>query len=259
METPDIPVTAHHCPQNYDGSSKGMEAEAALACIKQIWTHEFVEAVIIVICIDDDATTKAYLAHCFADLAELGLPRPTTKKGGPKTARDDKGQLPKDHPVIKFLADLSHRIRTFAKYLYALKNVGKKQSEMNDVDCLRLKRNFAWWLFSGIELTFEEFTDSALSPVLHHFNDHSKCGTWCRHRDKSDEELGYLKKYRYKKTNSKLFSQCMEIIENFVTDGHLRECHHKTSSQKNESMNRSIMRYAPKDRPTARQCHLPPG
>jgi hypothetical protein len=52
---------------------------------------------------------------------------------------------------------LSHQVRTFAKYLYALKKVGKAKSEMNDIDCLRLKRNYAWWLFTGTKLTFEGF------------------------------------------------------------------------------------------------------
>jgi hypothetical protein len=117
-----------------------------------------VRAFIKVICLDNNATTKAYLAHSFVDLDKKGLPRPTTKKGMPKTtARDNKGKLLGLHPVISFLADLSHQVQTYAKYLYALKNIWRKESEMNDVDCLHLKRNFAWWLFSGIGLTYEEF------------------------------------------------------------------------------------------------------
>jgi hypothetical protein len=65
---------------------------------------------------------------------------------------------------------------------------------MNDVDCLRLKRNYAWWIFTGASLTFEEFENSALSPVLHHFNDHSQCGTWCHHRNPSQEQGGGVSK-----------------------------------------------------------------
>ena len=68
-QTPDVPVRKHHCPQNYSGSSKGMEAEAALCCVKKVWQHEFIDAIVLVICIDNDASTKAYLAHCFAHLA----------------------------------------------------------------------------------------------------------------------------------------------------------------------------------------------
>jgi hypothetical protein len=66
-----------------------MEAKAALDCVQQIWTHKEILAFIDIICIDDDATTKAYLAHCFKDLLEKGLPYPTTKKGVPKTSTQD--------------------------------------------------------------------------------------------------------------------------------------------------------------------------
>jgi hypothetical protein len=59
-------------------------------------------------------------------------------------------------------------VRTLAKYLYALKNPGKKLSLMNDIDCLHLKRNFAWWLFSGIQLSFEDYKESVMGL----------CGLW---------------------------------------------------------------------------------
>jgi hypothetical protein len=44
------------------------------------------------------------------------------------------------------------------------------------------------------------------------------------------------------------YLQCIEIIERFTTEERLRECHHVMNSQKNEAMNRSIMRYAPKEK-----------
>jgi hypothetical protein len=256
-KTPDVPVLDHECPKNYTGSSKGMEAQAALDCVNKVWSHADISAFINIICLDDDATTRAYLQHSFAHLDANNLPRPTNKKGEPKTGkRNDKGKLHKEHPVIQFLADLSHRVRTFAKYLYALKNAAKKHSEMNDIDCLRMKRNYAWWLFSGVSLTYEEFAASVRSPVLHHFNDHTTCGTWCKHTKKTVSELQKLKKYRCKETNAKLYLQCEEIVARFSTEEHLRECYHKMSSQKNEAMNKSIMRYAPKDKTYARTMSL---
>jgi hypothetical protein len=112
-------VTIHHCPRNHEGSLKGMEAKAALACVNKIWSHEQVSAFIELVCMDDDATTKSFLNHCFADLAFKELPRPTNSKGDPKTStRDDKGKLTRDHPVLKFLANLCHQVCLFAKYLY---------------------------------------------------------------------------------------------------------------------------------------------
>jgi hypothetical protein len=90
-----------------------------------VWSHSEIAAFIELICIDNDASTKAYLQHSFADLDFNNLPCPNNKKGEPKTGkRNDKGKLGKDHPAIKFLTDLSHQVRMFAKYVYALKTMG---------------------------------------------------------------------------------------------------------------------------------------
>jgi hypothetical protein len=35
----DLPVPKHCCPQNQEGSTKGMEAKAALECVTKVWTH----------------------------------------------------------------------------------------------------------------------------------------------------------------------------------------------------------------------------
>jgi hypothetical protein len=129
-----------------------------------------------------------------------------------------------------------------------LENVGRKKSEMNDIDCYQLKRNFAWLLFSSVSLTYAKFCNSVMSPVLHQFNNHSKCCTWCRHRSKSQELVDQLEKYRYKEKDNQLYLQCVESIERFMSKEHLQECHHKISSQNNEPINKSIMRYVPKDK-----------
>jgi hypothetical protein len=184
-ETPDIPVWMHNCSWNNEGSSKGMEAKAALECVNRVWSRSETSAFIDVICIDHDARRRAYLSHRFADLDEMKLPRPTTKAGITKTSkRDDKEKLPKNHPPIKFLADLCHPVRTFGKYLWRLKNGGKKKSKIIAVNCLGLKRNYAWWLFSGRSLLSKDFQLSCRCLILHHFNHHSTCGTWCKHGER---------------------------------------------------------------------------
>ncbi len=127
---------------------------------------------------------------------------------------------------------------------------------MSVVDCLRMKRNYAWWLFSGRNLTYHEFQQSAKCPVLHHFNDHSTCGSWCQHSEKGETELSQLKKYRCKEKDAKLYLQCMEIVKRFADEKNLRECHHRMDSQKNEAMNKSIMRYCPKDKTYSRSMVL---
>jgi hypothetical protein len=93
-----------------------MEAKAALDCVNQIWSHADIEAFVSIICIDDNASTRAYLQHLFTGLDFKNPPRPTNKKGETKTGKqNDKGKLGQDHPVIKFLADLSRIVRTFCE------------------------------------------------------------------------------------------------------------------------------------------------
>ena len=112
----------------------------------------------------------------------------------------DKGWLPRNHPAILFLlADICHWVRTFGTALWALLKRGKKTSEISLVDCLLLKRNYAWWLFSGRKLTYDKFKRTSKSPVLHHFNDHSTCGSWCKHTKKCEDELKTLKNTEAKK------------------------------------------------------------
>ena len=72
-QTLNLPVRRHACPRNHDGSSKGMEAKAVLECVNKIWTHSEIAALVTLICIDDDASTKGYLSHKFEDLDFLNL------------------------------------------------------------------------------------------------------------------------------------------------------------------------------------------
>jgi hypothetical protein len=45
---------------------------------------------------------------------------------GKKCQNKDIGQLPFDHPIIIFLADLTHRIRCFGKYILVWQIPSKK-------------------------------------------------------------------------------------------------------------------------------------
>jgi hypothetical protein len=74
--------------------------------------------------------------------------------------------------------------------------------------------------------TFEDFQLCCKSPVLHHFNDHSTCGTWCKHRGKSESAFAKLKKYRNKQVTNKLYLFVCEIIDKFSDEAKLLECHH---------------------------------
>ena len=53
-------------------------------------------------------------------------------------------------------------------------------------------------------------------------------------------------KIQMQEKNFKLYQQLKEIYDKYTTEKSLDEIHHDLSSQKNESMNRSVMKFAPK-------------
>jgi hypothetical protein len=94
-----------------------MEAKAPLDCANKVWLHSELSAFVELICIDDNVSTRI--------LPSVYLHRPGCQRPPRANQRQghNKGKLGKDHPAIKFLAGLSHRVRTFEEYLYGLKTV----------------------------------------------------------------------------------------------------------------------------------------
>ena len=88
------PQDHEDCPRNYrTGSSKAMEASAALDLVKQFHALGIdIESVVS----DDDSTMRAHLTH------------------------DGKGKLPPHTPVLSFLADPSHRTKVISAPIFAL-------------------------------------------------------------------------------------------------------------------------------------------
>jgi hypothetical protein len=140
----------HNCSKNYEGSSKGMESSAALQMVKEVFEHDTVRACVTKMVIDDDASTRALLSHSLSELANrvVNYKWPVDSKGNKIPKAKEVGKLPFDHPVITFLADLMHRIRTFGKYVFGLANAPMSTSSCTLVDAYRLKRNFGYWLLS---------------------------------------------------------------------------------------------------------------
>jgi hypothetical protein len=244
-------VPAHNCSKNYDGSSKGMEASAALAMVLEVYEQVFEngpgteKAFISQMVLDDDASTRAILSHSLSELANW----PVDANGKKLPKSKDIGKLPLDHPFLVFLADLTHRIRCFGKYIFALANSTVSTSTCTLVDAYRLKRNFAYWLLSSHTESFATFKAKSQAVVEHHFNNHDHCGEWCsmKKATAANTASGHLK-YRCKEEHPVLYKQIGDVMSRFVTDEKLRECHHGHSSQKNESLNNHIKRYAPKDK-----------
>jgi hypothetical protein len=242
-------VPEHKCPKNYDGSSKGMEATAALEMVKRLCKHEEVQVYVKEMVLNDDASTRALLTHCLKELADFVLGFEWPKDSAGKRNMKQVGKLPVDHPVIFFLADLMHRIRCFNKHVFGLALAPQSTSTCTMVDAYRLKRNFGYWILSYHTMTFDIFREKSKAVVEHHFNNHTHCGDWCamKNADATKAAIGELK-CRCKKENKKMHGDISQIMDRFTETEKLKECHHECSSQKNESMNRMISRYVKKDR-----------
>ena len=95
----------------------------------------------------------------------------------------------------------------------------------------------------------KECLQKSNAVIEHHFNNHEHCDDWCamKNADTTQKALGELK-YRCKKANPKMYEDLCLILKKFTDTDKLKDCHHGHSSQKNESMNRLISRYVPKDR-----------
>ena len=95
----------HVCPQNYEGSSKAMEADAALTLYKGIY-HKYDKKIHLkAVVADDDSSIRALLKH---------------------RCNNPKGRLPEEMNEPDWLADPSHRTKVVAKPIYQLAALSKK-------------------------------------------------------------------------------------------------------------------------------------
>jgi hypothetical protein len=234
------------CSKNYEGSSKGMEAEGALRNVRLLYEQKevFIETFVM----DDDSSTKSILRHSWKVLVDSGI---LDKLDWPKTAsgakKKDNGQLPLLHPPINWLADKNHRVRTYARYFFVLAHKPRSQTCCTPNDAERMKRNFAYFLHMYRQESFQQFKKAAKAVLEHHFNNHEFCGEWCpANRWREDEKKLKILKYRCKVKHAKLYEQ-MSTIHNTYTDvWNLRDVYHEVHSNKCESLNGFIIKFLPK-------------
>ena len=244
-ETP----TYHECPHNYNGSSKGMEAQNALHLTIKMYKDSKSKIFVENIVADDDSSLRALLKHC----------TPTSKKG----------KLPIEIPEPTFLADPGHRTKTVSKPIFALVKNKNKKRRCCRVDALRFKKYFSYMLKQNWNKSIDEICDKAQAVIEHLFNNHAHCDVqWCHAKqkenmkenlhDQCDEEevsASDLKKppthpfkYRSKTKDSELYNEIRKAYEKYQTPERLRESLHPYDTQSNEAMNQSVSKYAPKNK-----------
>ena len=243
----------HRCPRNYEGSSKGMEAKGTLALVEGI--HDsgnncFVETAVT----DDDTSIRGILKHSYAELLDAGVFE-SKKADWPRNERGtylkDYGKIPLGMPQVEnFLADKAHRKKSLGTGLYKVKRANPKL-KISNTDCERIKTSFGYGMGACNEngKTFEQFSEDMKAVLLHHFNDHSYCGDFCRFREPAttEEEREYRRK-RFRVKGSAIYEKFEEVLNRFTTPKMLRQVYHSFSTQKNEALNKAMTAVAPKDK-----------
>ncbi len=74
--------------------------------------------------------------------------------------------------------------------------------------------------------------------------------------DTTNRKQKNILKYHNKQTDLKLYTKMKTIHDKYTTEARLRELWHPYDSQKNESINKRISKYAPKDREYSRSMSL---
>lgn len=263
-------VRDHRCPKNYTGSSKGMEAHAAVECVKSVFylsaaVENYLPAFVDITISDDDSTTWANLQQSLEQrllehneaLAEQNLPPitsqqcewwPKTTKGKPK---DDHGKLSVHELAPRVnLADPNHRTKVLGKHLYPLTGVRKSSGKkISKAMAERLKLHFGKALHQNRHKEGAELRLALLASLEHEFGNHEHCSKdWCRYlKAKTDEARSDLApRWMNKEDDATLYEALRSIYEVFLSPLKIQQMHHSHDTQKNEALNNKIVRCCPK-------------
>ena len=110
------------CPKNYDGSSKAMEADAALQLYINLYQDSNKNIVLEAVVENDDSSSRDLLTH---------------------NANNPKGRLLEEMPQPEWIADPSHRTKVVAKPIFLLSTLPMGSSTCTKVDAIRFKNSVA--------------------------------------------------------------------------------------------------------------------
>ena len=198
---------------------------------------------------DDDSTTRAALHHSLQDKLEVGIIK-NKKLDWPRINNrlaPDNGKLPLDVPVpVHFLADPSHRKKCYDKNLYKMaKDTKIKGFTKNDAQ--NLKENFGYAQSQHIDDDDATFFKRFEASIEHVYNKHDNCDShWCKYHNNQllTETEG---KKKFKDVRFPSYKTIRAEHNKLTTKEKLAQIHHRFNSQKNESMNRSVAKFAPKN------------
>jgi len=175
-------------------------------------------------------------------------------KGGSYIA--DNGKLPlRVRAIDHFLADPSHRGKSFGRALYKLEKKRGRELKFTAVDCERLKQNFNFWQQQNKGESYDVFQHHYHAVLDHRFGDHLCCpskeeGGWCKFKNNNELIATSRKENRYcnRQKDVVLYELVKKVWEHFVTDLMLGHVYHEFMSQKSKSLHQQITCVAPKDK-----------
>jgi hypothetical protein len=226
-----------------------MEPLAAIQLLKYIFYNS--NSYVRIMVMDDDSSTVANCKHSYTEKIEKGLMTanewPKTEKGN---KRKDAGLLPIEIPEPESLADPTHRAKCVAAKIFGLqKKHGTRGTAVTGVDAHRIKLYWVHWQKQSRNKQFHEFKHNSNAVIEHLFNDHTYCSDdWCPVKKAQARQEEYKGEYRSKVEHAREYQQIRNAIGPYLTDEKLKEIHHPFDSQKNESFNKSVSKYAPKGR-----------
>jgi len=172
----------HKCVNSHPGTSKSMEAVAAVNLVVMLSERG---TPLVSIVGDDDSSVPANLRHSYKELQanDPNFIWPLNPAGTAKKKDYGKLELHVD-AIVNFFADPTHRCKVACKKLFAKARQANNPLGFKLSDAHRLKKNFGYWLKRNRGKSFQEFWDSRLAVIDHHFGDHTNCsGEFCRYCD----------------------------------------------------------------------------
>jgi hypothetical protein len=119
----DHPLDLCANPEKFDKSSKAMESIGSVNTILDIWKNRS-NAYVAAIVTDEDSTTRSKLSHSMAECVAAGTMTEAQRRYKPKTPgrlgskKNDKGELPIEHPVIVKYSDINHFTKNYQRELF---------------------------------------------------------------------------------------------------------------------------------------------
>jgi hypothetical protein len=176
-----------------------MESMGSVKTIMDIWKN-CSNANVAAVVTDEDSTTRSKLSHSMAERVAAGTMTEAERRYKPKTPgclgskKNDKGELPIQHPVIVKYSDINHFTKNYQGELFIQVFMPKSKSETCKADAMRLSRNLRYMIGQhkptrdNKDCTFEDFKKAGEASFEHHWNNHEHCGLWCQAKSWTEEE-----------------------------------------------------------------------